>query len=96
MFLWKCDFEKSVFKVSYSYSFGYDKLQKNVEFFVVKCLKISQELHGGDKNMLRYVKTQKSQNRQVCNFSTLCQLQLSISQNRPVRLVPCFVGVHHI
>ena len=22
--------------------------------------------------------------------------QLPISQNRPVRLVPCFVGVHHI
>ena len=29
-------------------------------------------------------------------FSSLCQLQLSISQNRHVWLVPCFVGVHHI
>ena len=26
-FLWKCNFEKTAFKVSYSYSFGYDRLQ---------------------------------------------------------------------
>ena len=31
----------------------------------------------------------------MSNFSPLCQLQLSISQNRPVLLVPHFVGVHH-
>ena len=30
------------------------------------------------------------------HFSPLYQLQLPISQNRPVQLVPCFVGVHHI
>ena len=28
-------------------------------------------------------------------FSPLCQLQLSIPQNRHVLLVPCFVRVHH-
>ena len=29
-------------------------------------------------------------------ISPLCQLPLSVSQNRPVRLAPCFVGMHHI
>ena len=29
-------------------------------------------------------------------FFPLCKLQLSISQNRPVQLVPSFVEVHHI
>ena len=48
------------------------------------------------ENIFRYVKIQKSQNRQLSYFSLLYQLKLSISQNRPVRLVPCFVGVHHI
>ena len=27
-FLWKCDFEKSAFKVSYSYSLGYDRFHE--------------------------------------------------------------------
>ena len=40
------------------------------------------------ENILRYVENQKSQNRQM-------SCQLSMSQNRPVRLVPWFVGVHH-
>ena len=31
----------------------------------------------------------------MSHFSPLCQLQLPIPQNRPVQLVPCFVGVHH-
>ena len=34
--------------------------------------------------------------RQMSNFSPQCQLQLPVSQNRSVRLVPCFVGVYHI
>ena len=29
-------------------------------------------------------------------FSLLCQLQLSVCQNRRVRLAPCVVGAHHI
>ena len=32
----------------------------------------------------------------MSNFSPLCQLQLSISKNRTVQLVPSFVGGHHI
>ena len=44
----------------------------------------------------RYVKRQKSQNRQMSYFSFLCQIQFSLSQNRPVQLVSCFIGVHHI
>ena len=51
-------------------------------------MKISQKLHGGDRKQTRYVKKPKSQNRQTSYFSPLCQLHLSISQNRPVRLVP--------
>ena len=38
----------------------------------------------------------KSTNQQMSNFSSLYQLQSSISQNRPVQLVPYFVGVDHI
>ena len=34
--------------------------------------------------------------REMSYFSPLYQLQLSISQNRPVPLVSCFVGVHHV
>ena len=44
-----CDFEKSAFKASYSYSFGFHRLRKMQNFFVGKCLKISQKLHGGDR-----------------------------------------------
>ena len=29
-------------------------------------------------------------------FITLCHLQLSMSLNMPVQLVPCFVGLQHI
>ena len=45
------------FKVSYSYSFGYNKLQK-LQNFEGKFLKINQKLHGGDR---RYRPTK------VCN-----------------------------
>ena len=58
--LWQCGFEKSAFTVSYSYSFGFDRLQQNAEFFVGKCLKISKKLHGGyRKHVKGYVKTLK-------------------------------------
>ena len=43
--------------------------------------------------MLRYVKKclkKNSQNRQMSYFSPLCQLQLSLSQDRPVLLAPLF------
>ena len=72
---------------------------ENVEFFVGKCLKISQKLRGGDRKHIKvhvHVKNQKSQNRQMDYFSTLSQLQLSVSQNWPVWLVPCFVEMHHM
>ena len=48
-FHWKCDFEKSVCKVSNSYSLGFDRLQKRQVFWGGKSLKISQKIHGGDR-----------------------------------------------
>ena len=48
------------------------------------------------ENLQKYVNKQTSQNQQMTLFFTPCQLQLSISQNRPVRCVPRFVGVHLI
>ena len=48
------------------------------------------------ENIVSYIEKQKLQIEQMNYFSPLCQLQLLISQNRPVRLVPCFVRVHHI
>ena len=47
------------------------------------------------ENILGYVKRKKI-SKSTGYFSPLCQLQLPLSQNRPVRLVPHFVGVHHI
>ena len=51
-------------------------------------------------NTLRYVRKKKKKkeisNKPMTHIPLLCQLQLSISQNRPVQLVPCFVGVHHV
>ena len=56
---------------------------------VGKCLKISQKLHRCDgkhnKAIMYKIKSSKST---VSYFSPLYQLPLSISQNRPVRLVP--------
>ena len=98
-FLWKCDFEILTFRISYSYSFGFDRLHKNAEFFcgkVFEIMKISQKLQGGDRRHIKVRKKTKMSNWQMSYFSPLCQLQSSISQNRPVWLVPCFVGVHHI
>ena len=44
----------------------------------------------------RWDKNTKSPNRQMSYFSPLCKLQLSISHNRHMQLIPRFVGVHHI
>ena len=48
------------------------------------------------EDMFKVCKKQNSQNWQMSYFKPLYQVQLSISQNRPVRLVFCFVEVHHI
>ena len=104
-FLWKCNFAKSAMQeVSHSCNFGFDRLQKiHFFFFFVSggkmFKKISQKLYGGDRrNMVRILKNKqtkkKLQNRQMRHFSPICQLQLPISQNEPVQLVPCFVGEH--
>ena len=61
--------------------------------FCGKMFENRSELHGGDRKHIKVCKTIKIS---ISNFSPLCQLQSSISQNRSVRLVPCFVGVHHI
>ena len=84
----RCNFEKSAFKVPFPVVLDLSGTRKYFFFF----LKISQKLHGGGLSNIG----KKNQNRQMSYFSPLCQLQLSISKNRPVRLVPCFVGVHHI
>ena len=48
-------------------------------------------------DLLQYVKEPpKSQNKHMSNSALLYQLELPIPQNRPVGLVPWFVGVHHI
>ena len=59
--------------------------------------------HGIRKH-IKYVQKKKKKEKEKLHISTLtdeliftlCQLQLPISQNRPVQLVPFFVGVHHI
>ena len=45
-FLWKCEFEKSAFRVSYSYSFGYDRLQKNVWKSVRNNMEVIENILG--------------------------------------------------
>ena len=91
-------------KVSYSHSFGFDRLQKMLNFFVGKCLKINQKLHGSDRKHIKLLKKKKKRKKRkkknliIIRWVILhphYQLQLSISQNRPVQLVPYFVGVHH-
>ena len=93
-FLWKSDFEKSALKVTYSYSFDLTGCRK-CRIFCGKCLKMIQKLHALDRKHIKACKKQKCQNQQMSHFSPLYQLQLPVSRNRPVRLVPCFVGVHH-
>ena len=67
-------------------------------FIVEKCLKISQILHGGDRRHIKVRKKTKISKSTDESFSTpkpktICPY-LKIAW--PVRLVPCFVGVHHI
>ena len=68
---------------------------RKCRFFCGKCLKISQKLHRADR---KCIKNKNLKIDRCVVFSPLCNLQLSISQNRPVQLVPCFVavGAHHI
>ena len=81
-------------------SFGYDRLQM-MQNFCGKMFEISQKLHGGDRNHIKVCKKKTKQNKNLkidrwVIFHPICQLQMPISQNRPVWLVPCFVGVNHI
>ena len=60
---------------------------KKCTFFVEKCLKsVRNCIH----RKIMVCKKTKISNRQISYFSPLCQLQLYISQNRPVRLVSQF------
>ena len=89
------DFEKSGFKVSYSLvldSKGCRKCKNFCGKIVWKSVRNYMDLK---EDIFMYVKKQISQNRLMSHFSPPCQIQLPISQNRPVRLAPCFVGVHH-
>ena len=61
-----------------------------------KFLKISQKLHGNDTKHIKVCKKTKFSKSTDELFFTLCQLQLRLYQNRPMRLALCFVGVHHI
>ena len=93
---WECDFEKLAFKVSNSYIvLDMTGCRKSNFFLGGGCLKINQKIYGAMEDILRYIKKQESQNWQTSHFPPLCYLQLPISQNRPVWLVPCFVVVHH-
>ena len=65
-------------------------------FFVGKWLKMIQKVHGGD---IKHAYMSKNKNRQngrwVIFCPCICQLQLPISQNRPLRLVPfCWSASH--
>ena len=48
------------------------------------------------ENILTNVKKSKISKSTDESFSPLYQLMLSISQNGPVQLVPCFILVHYI
>ena len=68
-----------------------------MQIFVGKRLNISQKLHGGARKDIEVCKKKaNTSNRQMIYSSPLYELQMSISQNRPIRLVLCFVGAHHI
>ena len=91
------------FASSYSYKCWIWQAAENDNFFflflVVKCLKISQKLHGSDRKHIKVCKKKKKKKPSKLtdeSFSLLCQLQLFISQNRHVQLVPCFIWMHHI
>ena len=58
-----------------------------------KCWKISHKLHGSGRRRVRKKTFQNQQMSTMSHFSSLCQLQLPISQNRSVPIVSYFVGV---
>ena len=99
-FLWKCDFEKSAFKVSYSYSFGFDRLQKMQTFFFFFLWATVQKWFRNYmkviENIKRYVRKQNLKIDRWVTFHPYANFGCPYLKNRPVRLVPCFVGVHHI
>ena len=76
------------FKVSYSYSFGYDRWQEMQNFYWKNVRKLFRSYMGGERKHIKVCKRTKSQNWHISYFSPLCQLQLSISQNWPLQLVP--------
>ena len=89
-------FWELAFKViSYSYSFGYDRLQNIQNFLWENVWKSVGNYIEVIKDIKVRTKT-KISNWQMSHFSPLCQFQLRVSQSKPVRLVPCFVRVHHI
>ena len=64
--------------------------------FLGKYLKISQKLNGGGRKHIMVFKKQKSQNQEMnIIFYPMPTSIVHIFKNS-VRLVPCFVGVHHI
>ena len=57
----------------------------------------SEVIHGGEKKKLMLKEKKKKTLKSADElFFPLCQLQQSVSVNRPVPLVLCFVGVHHL
>ena len=48
-FIWKCEFEKLTFKVSCSYNFKFERLQKMLNAWWDNILGMSQKLHGGGR-----------------------------------------------
>ena len=57
-------------------------------FLVGKCLKISQKLHGGVGDILRYVQKQKSQNQQMSNFSPYANFNCPYLKVGPCNFFP--------
>ena len=80
-------------KFSIPIVFGFDRAAENEEFLWENVGNSVKNYIALIEDVLLYVKKQNFLNRQMNHFSPLCQLQLPISQNRPVA---CFVGVHHI
>ena len=80
-------FEKSTFKVVYYYSFGW-QVAENAELFLESAWKSNRNYMEVIGNITEVCeKKLKSQNWQMSDFSPQCQLQLPITQNRPVQLI---------
>ena len=96
LFPWKCDFEKPAVKFPIPIALDMTGCRKCIIFFfgggAGKCLKNSQKLHGGDR---KHIKVCKKKSLKIDGFFTSMPAVISISQNKPVQLVPCFVRVDH-